>query len=59
MAGGCTWQAGMHGGGHVWLGGVCMAGGLHGRGHAWHRDVHAGETVTEAGGKHPTGMQSC
>ena len=31
------------GGGHVWRGG----------------GVHAGETATEAGGTHPTGMHSC
>ena len=31
-----------------------MAGGMRGR---W--GVHAGETATEAGGTHPTGMHSC
>ena len=36
-------------------GGVCGRGrgGMRGRG------IHAGETVTEAGGMHPTGMHSC
>ena len=45
--------------------GTCMAGGgMCGRGvymeggHAW-QSVCAGETVSEAGGKHPTGMHSC
>ena len=40
-------------------GGSCMAGGfcdggVHGRG-----GVCAGETATEAGGRHPTGMHTC
>ena len=26
---------------------------------AWQGDVRAGETATEAGGTHPTGMYSC
>ena len=41
--GGCAWQEGMHG-----------RRDLHGNG-----DVCAGETATEAGGTHPTGMHSC
>ena len=52
---GCTWQRGVvHGRG------ACLAGDVHGRGglcmaggHAWQ------ETVTIAGGTHPTGMHSC
>ena len=40
---GSAWQ----GAGGVWLG-ACMVG-----------DVNAGETATEAGSKHPTGMHSC
>ena len=42
--GGCVWQGGMHGRGHVWQGG---RGGM-----------YAGETATEAGGTHSTGMLS-
>ena len=38
---------GVHVGGHAWQG-VCVVGG-----------VHAGETATEAGGTHHTGMHSC
>ena len=42
-----VWQRGTcMAGGHVWQG-ACMAGG-----------VRAGETATEAGGMHPTGMHS-
>ena len=37
-------------------GGTCMAGGHVWR---WGGDMHAGETTTEAGGTHPTGMNSC
>ena len=39
------WGLGMHSGGEGW---ACMVG----RG-------RAGETATEAGGTHPTGMHSC
>ena len=35
-------------GGHVWRDGPCVGG-----------DMYGGETVTEAGGTHPTGMHSC
>ena len=38
-----------------------MAGGMSGRGGGTYMakgSVHAGETVTEAGGTHPTGMHS-
>ena len=36
-------------GGHAWQwGGVCLVEGM-----------HVGETATEAGGTHPTGMHSC
>ena len=47
-AGWYTWQ-GVHGrgAGGVWQG-ACMVG-----------VVNAGETATEAGSKHPTGMHSC
>ena len=53
--------------GCAWWGGACMAGGMLGRGHAWQRGaymakgacVHVGETATEAGSTHPTGMHSC
>ena len=60
--GGRVWQRGVHGGGgHAWQGGML------GRGHAWQRGaymakgacVHVGETATEAGSTHPTGMHSC
>ena len=57
-------KGGMHGrGGHAWKG-TYMAGGMHGRGtcmaggHAWQGDMCAGQTATEAGGTHPTGMHS-
>ena len=53
-------------------GGECMHGGSmvgrhtwweHGRGAymvgAWQEGMHAGDTATEAGGKHPPGMHSC
>ena len=44
------------GGGHACQRGVCVAkGDVHGRGGG----MHAGETATEAGGMHPTGMHSC
>ena len=50
----CQGQGGIHGR-------ECMAGG---RGGVWQGacmvgDVNAGETATEAGSKHPTGMHSC
>ena len=50
----------MRGRGHAWgcaWWGTCMAGGVHdmkGRG-----GMYAGETATEAGGTHPTRMNSC
>ena len=52
---------GVHGRGHVWQGrGVCMVGGMCGRGvHGGGGGMRAGETATEAGGTHPTGMHSC
>ena len=45
-------------GGHAWQGacmpeGAYMPEGMHDNG------MHAGETVTEVGGVHPTGMHSC
>ena len=48
-------RGGMHGG--VPGGGACMAGGC-----AWREGeggMYVGETVTEAGGTHPTRMHSC
>ena len=47
-----------------------MAGGIHGREGVWQGGIHgvghacqgvcvAGETATETGGTHPTGMHSC
>ena len=68
-----VWQRGVHGGGACMVGGACMAGGhawqggMLGRGHAWQRGaymakgacMHVGETATEAGSTHPTGMHSC
>ena len=63
MAGeGCI-SGGVHGRSHVWQG-ACMAGGILDRGHAWWGACmmggkSAGETVTEAGSRHPTGMHSC
>ena len=44
---------GVCGGGHAWQG-VCGKGGMCGGG-----GVRAGETTTEGGGAHPTGMHSC
>ena len=56
--GGHAWQGGMHGRGHIWQG-ACMAGGhVWQGGHAWQGDMCAGQTATEAGGTHPTGMHS-
>ena len=53
----------MHGkrGGHAWQGGVWQGGGMHAReaGMPGKWGVRAGETATEAGGIHPTGMHSC
>ena len=56
---GHAWQGDMHGRG------VCVAGG-YAWGHAWQGacmvgrgGMCAGETVTEVGGTHPTGMHSC
>ena len=60
-------------GGCAWLRGACMVkgpcvvkGGMHGEGgggggggHAWQVGECAGQTATEAGGTHPTGMHSC
>ena len=43
----CTWQGCVHGGG------IC-GGGMHGR-----EARMAGETATEVGSTHPTGMHSC
>ena len=45
-------------------GGGCMAERAWERGRAWQKEhgrggVHAGETATDAGGTHPTGMYSC
>ena len=39
--------------GHVG-GGMCDKGGMHGEG-----GMHAGETATEAGDTHPTGIHCC
>ena len=50
---------GMHGRGCAQQGGMCsrgeacMVGAMRGGG------MHAGEMVTEAGGRHPTGKHSC
>ena len=67
MAGGVhrghVWQGDVHdmcGMGGMHCRRVCMAGGVH----AWQEGVHgrgacmAGETTTEAGSMHPTGMHS-
>ena len=67
---GHVWQRGMRGRGYGWQLGVHgKGGGMHGReacvaeGYvwqgAWWQGMHAGETVIEAGGTHPTGMHSC
>ena len=57
----CMVKWGMRGkGGHVWE--ACMARGcLWQKGLAWPggEGVHAGETATEEGSMHPTGMHSC
>ena len=50
MAGGHAWQGGMLGRGHAWQRGAYMAKGA---------CMHVGETATEAGSTHPTGMHSC
>ena len=47
-------QGGVHGRGACVPRGVCVAGG-----HAWWGVCVAGETASEAGGTHPTGMHSC
>ena len=54
-------EVSVFGGASVFGGGACMAGGgVHGRaGDVWHGGVRAGETTTEAGGTHPTGIHSC
>ena len=46
--------------------GACVAGGIYGRGCAWQGvcmagggGMYAGETVTQVGSMHPTGMHSC
>ena len=44
--GGMRGRGGVHGGGYVWQGSVRGGG------------VHSGETATEAGVTHPTGMYS-
>ena len=50
-------------GGHAWqvhactVGEACVAGAVHGR--EGRRGTCAGEMATEAGGTHPTGMNSC
>ena len=54
-------MGGMHGNGR---GCAAKGGGMYGRGVAEGNvcgkgGVRAGETATEAGGTHPTGMQSC
>ena len=70
MCGRGMWQGGMHGkgdicgevgicGGSMCDEGVCMVGGMHGRGACMVGGMHAGETTTEAGRTHPTGMHSC
>ena len=53
VAGG-TYDGGACIAGGVWQA-ACMAGGAYMAGRAW----MAGETTTEAGGTHPTGMHSC
>ena len=52
------------GGGHAWQGvgmvGMGWCGCVHDMGgHVWFRGCVAGETATEAGGTHLTGMHSC
>ena len=48
MRGEGGWQRACVARGHVW------------QGHAsWHICIHAGETTTEVGSTHPTGMHSC
>ena len=45
--------------GHAWQG-ACVAGSMHGReGVSVVGVVRAGDTATEAGDTHPTGMHSC
>ena len=54
MTRGHAWQRG-----RAWQGACvargCVAGGMRGKGGG----LHAGETATEAGSTHPTGMHSC
>ena len=64
--GACMAEGDMYsrGRGHAWWG-ICMAGGVCGGGIAWQGGMCgrgmcvAGETVTAAGGMHPTEMHSC
>ena len=61
---GCMRQGACMAGGHAWQGCVCGRGGMHGDMHGkvhawWGGGMCAGETVTEVGGTHPTGMHSC
>ena len=59
----CVWMdGGVHGSRVCIPGGGCGWGDMHGRGPCvavGGGDMHAGETTTEAGGTHPTGMNSC
>ena len=52
---GCAWQRQVY----VWGRGTCMAGSVCSRGACIAGGMCAGETATEAGGMHPTGMHSC
>ena len=51
--GGCVVK-GLHGDG-----GVHGKRDMHGKGHAWQGGMRTGETTTEVGGMHSTGMHSC
>ena len=50
---------GVHSGVCAWQG-VCVTGGCAWKvGHGRQRGMHSGQTNTEAGGTHPSGMHSC
>ena len=53
-----TWQGARMARVHAWQG-ACMAGSGCSRGACIAGGMCAGETATEAGGMHPTGMHSC
>ena len=64
VEGGCVWQGACMEGdsmaeGLAWKEVAWQGAYMYGRGHVWQEGMHAGETATEAGSMHPTGMYSC